>query len=362
MELRDITGAPRNFLDTALTITDTSGLSRTVALTQYSPGIYGATVSGLTEGVYSLHVAQASSDTKEPVSALSTGLVVPYPGEFRLPDPDDVAGSALLTDLAQIGGGTELTITQPAAAFTHDITAQPQRVQLWPWLLLAAIIPVPDRHCYSPLEHKLDLGPKGSAARTSTRMRIDLNCDMGEGFGPWRMGRDEEIMPYITSANVACGAHAGDPNVMTATIRLAKKHGVAVGAHPGFPDLIGFGRRSLAMDAEEVERWVLYQIGALAALAKADGVSITHVKAHGALYNSAALDPKLAAGIVRATRAFSSEVYLFCPPGSEMDKQATELGVKVVREGFADRGYEPNGLLMKSFFSGCSPYTARTRG
>ena len=143
VELRDITGAPRNFLDTALTITDTSGLSRTVALTQYSPGIYGATVSGLTEGVYSLHVAQASSDTKEPVSALSTGLVVPYPGEFRLPDPDDVAGSALLTDLAQIGGGTELTITQPAAAFTHDITAQPQRVQLWPWLLLAAIILFP---------------------------------------------------------------------------------------------------------------------------------------------------------------------------------------------------------------------------
>jgi UPF0271 protein len=174
---------------------------------------------------------------------------------------------------------------------------------------------------------------------------MDLNCDMGEGYGPWRMGRDEEIMPFITSANVACGAHAGDPNVMHATLRLAREHGVAVGAHPGYPDLIGFGRRNLPLDPAEVERWVLYQIGALYAIARSEGVDLSHVKPHGALYNAAAKQRPLADAIVRAVKAFSHGLPLYCPPNSQMHVAASNLGVKVIREGFADRAYEPNGSL-----------------
>ncbi len=174
---------------------------------------------------------------------------------------------------------------------------------------------------------------------------MDLNCDMGEGYGPWRMGRDDEIMPFITSANVACGAHAGDPNVMSATVRLAREHGVAVGAHPGYPDLNGFGRRNMHLDPAEVERWVLYQIGALYAIARSEGVDLSHVKPHGALYNAATQQRPLADAIARAVRAFSRDFPLYCPPNSEMDHAATDLGVKVIKEGFADRAYEPNGSL-----------------
>ena len=177
-------------------------------------------------------------------------------------------------------------------------------------------------------------------------MSIDINCDMGEGYGLWRMGPDEEIMPLITSANVACGAHAGDPNVMAATIRLAKSYDVAVGAHPSFPDLNGFGRRVLPLPAKEVKRWVLYQLGALAAIARAEGIELAHVKAHGALYNAAARDEPLAEAIVGAVKSFSAQLPLFCPPGSWMDLKGHELGVRIVREGFADRAYEPNGSLM----------------
>ena len=174
---------------------------------------------------------------------------------------------------------------------------------------------------------------------------MDLNCDMGEGYGPWRMGRDEEIMSYITSANVACGAHAGDPNVMSSTIRLAREHGVAVGAHPGYPDLNGFGRRNLPLDPAEVERWVLYQVGALYAIARSEGIDLSHVKPHGALYNAAAQQRPLADAVARAVKAFSHDLPLYCPPNSEMHVAASNLGVKVVREGFADRAYEPNGSL-----------------
>src|SRR5690349_1885609 len=129
---------------------------------------------------------------------------------------------------------------------------------------------------------------------------IDLNCDMGESFGPWPMGADAAILPYVTSANVACGFHAGDPAGMARTVALAARQGVAIGAHPGYPDLVGFGRRDLQMSADELEAAVLYQIGALAAIAAAQGQRLIHVKPHGALYNRAAADPAVAAPVVRA--------------------------------------------------------------
>jgi UPF0271 protein len=174
---------------------------------------------------------------------------------------------------------------------------------------------------------------------------IDFNCDMGEGFGAWRMGPDEEIMPYVSSANVACGGHAGDPNVMTATVRLAGFYGVAVGAHPGYPDLQGFGRRFIRFTPDEVARFVLYQMGALWAICRAEGVELMHVKPHGALYNAASTDRELADAVVGAVRAFSAELPLYCLPGSALERAAREQGLWVVSEGFADRAYEPNGLL-----------------
>ncbi len=135
-------------------------------------------------------------------------------------------------------------------------------------------------------------------------MLIDLNSDVGESFGAWQMGADAGVLRSITSANIACGFHAGDPGVMRQTIRLARDNNVAVGAHPGFPDLVGFGRRELKASAKDVEDMVLYQIGALAAIAKSEGVTLAHVKAHGALYNMAARDRALADAIARATAAF----------------------------------------------------------
>src|SRR6185369_5090411 len=129
---------------------------------------------------------------------------------------------------------------------------------------------------------------------------IDLNCDMGESFGAYTIGADEAVMPSITSANVACGFHGGDPSVMRRTIRLARDHGVAVGAHPGFPDLVGFGRRDMRVAPQEVEAFVLYQIGALAGIARGEGLRLAHVKPHGALYNMAVRDRSLADAIARA--------------------------------------------------------------
>jgi UPF0271 protein len=175
---------------------------------------------------------------------------------------------------------------------------------------------------------------------------IDLNCDMGESYGAWRLGRDEEVMPLISSANVACGGHAGDPNVMERTVLLAKRYGVSVGAHPSYPDIAGFGRRVLPMPPEEVGRWVLAQIGALYAVAKATGVALRHVKPHGALYNHAAETPALAEAIALAIRAFSVELLLYCPPASQLEQAADAVGLRSIPEGFADRAYEPNGSLV----------------
>jgi UPF0271 protein len=168
---------------------------------------------------------------------------------------------------------------------------------------------------------------------------------MGESFGPWTMGADADVMRHISSANIACGAHAGDPQVMRRTVRLAKTHQVAVGAHPGFADLQGFGRREMQADAAEVEDSVLAQIGALAAVARAEGVSLRHVKAHGALYNMAARDRALADAIARAIASFDRSLVMFGLPNSPMIEAGRAAGLAVAAEGFADRAYQPDGSL-----------------
>jgi UPF0271 protein len=177
-------------------------------------------------------------------------------------------------------------------------------------------------------------------------IRIDLNSDVGESFGAWTMGHDEMLMPSITSANVACGFHAGDPGVMRHTVRMARTHGVAVGAHPGFPDLVGFGRREIRCSPQEVEDLVLYQVGALAAVAHAEGVRLQHVKAHGALYNMACRDESLAGAIARATAALDRSLVLFGLPGSALLEAGRAQGLRVAAEGFADRTYNVDGSLV----------------
>lgn len=176
-------------------------------------------------------------------------------------------------------------------------------------------------------------------------MRIDLNSDLGESFGPWPMGQDEALMDSISSANVACGFHAGDPGTMRATLRLARKKAVAVGAHPGFPDLVGFGRRELKATPAEVEDFVLYQVAALAGIAAAEGLRLQHVKAHGALYNMACKDRALADAIAKAVAAFDRSLILFGLPNSELLRAGAAAGLKVAAEVFADRAYDPDGSL-----------------
>ncbi len=178
-------------------------------------------------------------------------------------------------------------------------------------------------------------------------MKIDLNCDLGESFGRYTLGDDASIMPLITSANVACGFHAGDASVMQATVRLAKKHGVAIGAHVGWPDLQGFGRREMTLSPEETEALVLYQIGALAAFAKAEGVELRHVKPHGALYNQSARDRGLAEAVARAVKRFSVDLILVGLAGSGSVEAAREVGLRVMQEGFPDRGYTSDGRLIQ---------------
>ncbi|HSL31805.1 MAG TPA: 5-oxoprolinase subunit PxpA [Anaerolineales bacterium] len=172
-------------------------------------------------------------------------------------------------------------------------------------------------------------------------MNIDLNCDMGENTG-----NDEDIMPYITSANIACGFHAGDELSMQSTVRLAKKYGVAVGAHPGWKDRDGFGRNEMRVWTNDVEALVLYQIGALHAIAKAEEVELRHVKPHGALYNQAAKDITLARAIARAIKRFSQHLILVGLAGSRLVEAGMEAGLRVAREGFPDRNYNPDGSLV----------------
>ncbi|QJD87544.1 LamB/YcsF family protein [Cohnella herbarum] len=175
---------------------------------------------------------------------------------------------------------------------------------------------------------------------------IDLNADMGEGFGAYDWGADDILLEYVSSANIACGFHAGDPHTMRKTVGSCLKRGVAIGAHPGLPDRLGFGRREMAVSPEEAGDFVLYQIGALQAFVKAAGGKLRHVKLHGALYHMAARDERLASAIVEAVQRTEPELMLFGPSGSKLHKAALESGVVFVTEGFADRAYLPNGELM----------------
>jgi UPF0271 protein len=175
--------------------------------------------------------------------------------------------------------------------------------------------------------------------------KIDLNCDLGESFGVYRIGADREIMEYVSSVNIACGFHAGDPSVMRRTVEMAVECGVAIGAHPGLHDLEGFGRRELRVSMRETEDLIIYQIGALDAFARASGARLAHVKPHGALYNMIARDPNLARAAATAVKAVDPGLLLYLPAGSEAVTIARELGVTVIEEGFADRAYLPDGSL-----------------
>jgi UPF0271 protein len=176
-------------------------------------------------------------------------------------------------------------------------------------------------------------------------MRIDINSDLGESFGAYTIGHDAGLMNAITSANVAAGFHAGDPSVLRETVRLAKAKGVAVGAHPGFPDLVGFGRRELNVTVKEAEDFVLYQVAAVAGVAAAEGVRLQHVKPHGALFNMAVRNRELAMAIARGVAAYDRSLILFGLPGSAILDAGRAAGLRVAAEIFADRAYEPDGQL-----------------
>ncbi|WP_142130272.1 5-oxoprolinase subunit PxpA [Bacillus sp. GN17] len=181
---------------------------------------------------------------------------------------------------------------------------------------------------------------------------IDMNCDLGEGYGRFSVGDDSGIMAFVTSVNIACGFHAGDPVVMRKTVDLAAEAGVSVGAHPGYPDLQGFGRRAMSMDPEEVYAMVQYQIGALTAFTTARGIRLSHVKPHGALYNTAARDPLIAQAIAGAIHALDPGLILYGLAGSALTKAGENAGLKVYHEVFADRSYEEDGALSPRDLSG----------
>ncbi len=183
-------------------------------------------------------------------------------------------------------------------------------------------------------------------------LEIDLNCDLGESFGRYELGQDAAMMAFVSSANVACGFHAGDPDVMARTVALAKEHGVALGAHPGFPDLQGFGRRLMLLAPKEIANAVCYQIGALDAFAHVAGMELIHVKPHGALYNLAAKDAAVAEAIAQAVFAYDPRLILVGLAGSELIRIGKEAGCPVANEGFPDRAYLANGQLMPRGQSG----------
>jgi UPF0271 protein len=175
---------------------------------------------------------------------------------------------------------------------------------------------------------------------------VDLNCDLGEGYGDWRMGDDASMLRIVTSVNVACGFHAGDPQIMAGTFAAAKQRGVAVGAHPGYPDIQGFGRRHIPYSPAEIERIIAYQLGAAIAVARLAGHRITHVKAHGALGNLAADDRSIADAVVRATKAVDLGLTILAIAGTEIERAADGAGMRAAREIFADRAYTPTGRLV----------------
>ncbi len=183
-------------------------------------------------------------------------------------------------------------------------------------------------------------------------MQIDLNSDMGESFGAYSIGADEEILRWVTSANVACGWHGGDPHVMRQTVARAKALGVAVGAHPSYPDLLGFGRRVMQITRQEARDYMLYQIGALRAFVEAAGLRLQHVKPHGAIYNVAAKDRELSLGIAEGVKDAGGDLILMGLPGSEMLRAAQEVGVRVAGEVFGDRAYNEDGSLVARTLAG----------
>ncbi|AIF44190.1 LamB/YcsF family protein [Virgibacillus sp. SK37] len=174
---------------------------------------------------------------------------------------------------------------------------------------------------------------------------IDLNCDMGEGFGAYSFGGDEEIIKYISSANIACGGHAGDPHVMNKTVELAKAYNVCIGAHPGFPDLAGFGRRLISYTNKEIYQMVVFQLGSIQAFCTVHQVSLNHVKPHGALYNMAANNRGAAVAIARAIYDVDPQLILYGLAGSELVKAGRHIGLQVASEVFADRTYQADGTL-----------------
>ncbi|MFD1019902.1 LamB/YcsF family protein [Thalassobacillus hwangdonensis] len=175
--------------------------------------------------------------------------------------------------------------------------------------------------------------------------KVDLNCDMGESFGSYTLGKDTEILDYVTSANIACGFHAGDPSIMRETVKTAIAKGVALGAHPGLPDLVGFGRRPMSITPQEAYDMVVYQIGALQGFAQAEGGKLQHVKPHGALYNMAAKDAELSAAIAEAVADVDDRLVLFGLAGGELVKAGKEAGLRTASEVFSDRTYQQDGSL-----------------
>ncbi len=179
---------------------------------------------------------------------------------------------------------------------------------------------------------------------------VDLNCDMGESFGAWRMGCDEKLMDYVSSVNIACGFHAGDPSVIRKTVELAIRKNVAIGAHPSFPDLQGFGRREMKMSEQEIFDIVLYQVSALKGICEAFGGKLHHVKPHGALYNQAAKNPSVARAIAEAVKAIDSSLVFYGLSGSHLVAEASKIGLRTASEVFADRTYQPDGTLTPRHF------------
>ena len=176
-------------------------------------------------------------------------------------------------------------------------------------------------------------------------MTIDLNADAGESFGVWTLGDDEKLFSYITSVNIACGFHAGDPLTIQKTVLLAKEKNINTGAHPGYPDLVGFGRRAIKASPEEIYTDVLYQISALSGFCKVASVPLRHVKVHGALYNTAAQDAAIAKAVAQAVKDFDKDLPLVVLPSSELESQALSLNLPIIKEGFPERAYLKNGRL-----------------
>ncbi len=178
---------------------------------------------------------------------------------------------------------------------------------------------------------------------------IDINCDMGESFGAYTIGMDDEVLPHITSANIACGFHAGDPMVLRKTVHMARKSDTGVGAHPGFPDLIGFGRRKMDCTLAEISNYVIYQVGAIQGFCKAENTVLQHVKPHGGLYNMAAEDPEIVKAIAEAVASLDKDLLLVCLAGNNAPlfrKIAENAGIRVMLEAFPDRAYTPEGTLV----------------